>query len=264
MAGFETGKALQWGAFFVVWLFAGLVQADACRMPGEAVPVHSRTVFDGDTLELADGRRVRLIGVNAPEVGRQGKPSEPFARAAEQRLRELTGDGSLYLVQGQEPRDRYGRTLAYLFDARGRSIEAQLLAEGLGFAIAVPPNLRLVACHVAAEQSARSAGRGLWAGSPVTEAARLSRGGFQVIRGTVHAVDKAGSFWWLELDGDAVLRIHHEDRDVLPAAAPGGMIGQTIEARGWVIDRQGQRSVRAGRSRYMLPIRHASMLRKAD
>lgn len=264
MAGFEVRKALQWGAFFVVWLSAGLAQADACGMPGEAVPVHSRTVFDGDTLELADGRRVRLIGINAPEVGRKGKPSEPFARAAEQRLRELTSGGSLYLVPGEEPRDRYGRTLAHLFDARGRSIEAQLLTEGLGFAIAVPPNLRLVACHVAAEQSARSAARGLWAGSPVTEAAKLSRGGFQIVRGTVRTVDKAGRFWWLALDGDAVLRIHHEDQDVLPGGTPGGIIGQTIEARGWVIDRLGERSMKAGHSRYMLPIRHASMLRKAD
>lgn len=264
MAGFETGKALQWGAFFVVWLLAGLAQADACRMPGEAVPVHGRTVFDGDTLELVDGRRVRLIGINAPELGRKGKPSEPFARAAEQRLRELASDRSLYLVQGQEPRDRYGRTLAYLFDARGHNIEAQLLAEGLGFAIGVPPNLTLVACHVAAEQSARSAGRGLWAGAPVVEAAKVSRGGFQVIRGTVRDVDKAGRFWWLALDGDVVLRIDDHDLDVLPGSTTGGMAGSRVEARGWVIERGRQRSGRADHPRYMLPVRHSSMLRNAE
>ena len=157
MARFETRKALRWSAFFIAWLFVGLAQADACRMPADAVRVQARTVFDGDTLELTDGRRVRLIGINAPEIGRQGKPSEPFARAAEARLQALT-QGALYLAPGKESRDRYGRTLGHLFDAAGHNLEAQLLAEGLGFAIGVPPNLTLVVCHLEAEQRARRMG----------------------------------------------------------------------------------------------------------
>ncbi len=264
MAGFEIKKALRWGAFFVVWLSAGLAQADACRMPDKAVSVHSRTVFDGDTLELTDGRRVRLIGINAPEIGREGKPSEPFARAAEQRLRELTSGKPLYLVSGEESRDRYGRTLAHLFNASGTNLEAQLLTEGLGFAIGVPPNLDLLRCHAAAEQVARSGRRGLWSAQPVIEASRLERGGFHLVRGTVRSVAGAGRFWWLALDGEVVLRVHQDDRDVLSGRTPAAMQGEQVEARGWVIDRRGQRSVKRGHQRYMLPIRHPSMLRSLD
>ncbi|SDT01568.1 nuclease homologue [Halopseudomonas xinjiangensis] len=265
MAGFETRKALQWSAFFVVWLFTGLAQADACRMPeDDAVRVHSRTVFDGDTLELTDGRRVRLIGINAPEIGREGKASEPFARAAEQRLQQLTRGKPLYLVPGEEPRDRYGRTLGHLFDAGGTNLEAQLLAEGLGFAIGVPPNLDMVQCHAAAEKAARTTGRGLWSGHPVIEASRLERGGFQIVRGTVRSAEKAGRFWWLALDGQVVLRIPQDDRNVLAGRDPSAMQGELVEARGWVIDRRGQRSVNRGHQRFMLPVRHDSMLRNVE
>lgn len=261
MAGFETRRALHWSAFFIVWLLAVQAHADACRMPPDAVRVHSRDVFDGDTLELTDGRRVRLIGINAPEIGRKGSASQPFARAATDRLQALVGNAPLYLVPGQEPRDRYGRTLAHLFDAAGHNIEAQLLSEGLGFAIGVPPNLAMVRCHVEAEEHARSRERGLWASQPVVDAASLGEGGFQVIQGRVQAVEKAGRFWWLALEGDAVLRVHEHEEAALPGK-PESMVGQRVEARGWVIDRRGQRSVKAGHQRYMLPIRDQSMLRK--
>lgn len=264
MAKFESRKALRWSAFFVAWLLVGQAQADACRMPADVVRVHSRTVFDGDTLELTDGRRVRLIGINAPEIGRDGKPSEPFARAAEQRLQQLTRGKPLYLASGGDPQDRYGRTLGHLFDAQGNNLEAQLLNEGLGFAIGVPPNLALVHCHTAAEDDARNARRGLWSGQPVIDSSRVERGGFLIMRGTVRSVDRAGQFWWLALDGEVVLRIHQNDRDVLSVRDPSTMRGELVEARGWVIDRLGQRSVKRGHQRYMLPIRHSSMLLQVD
>lgn len=261
MAGFETRKALRWSAFFIVWLFAGQAHADACRMPADATRVQSRSVFDGDTLELTDGRRVRLIGINAPEIGRKGRASQPFARAAANRLQALVADVPLYLVQGQEPRDRYGRTLGHLFNATGDNLEAQLLREGLGFAIGVPPNLALVRCHAEAEHRARDARRGLWGSQPVVDAADLSEGGFQLVKGRVHSVQRGGKFWWLALGGQTVLRVHQDERTALPRP-PEKMAGQTVEARGWVIDRRGQRSVKAGHQRFMLPIRHESMLRE--
>lgn len=48
-----------------------------------------RQVVDGDTLRLVDGRSVRLIGINTPEVGRKGRSSEPYAEAARRRLQAL-------------------------------------------------------------------------------------------------------------------------------------------------------------------------------
>src|SRR5690606_25821544 len=123
MALSVSQKAPHWGAFFVVWMLAGLALADNCSQPGAGDPVVSRYVIDGDTLELVDGRRVRLIGINAPEIGRRGKPSEPYAQKARVELERLAGESGLRLVVGVEPKDRYGRTLGHLFDARGANIE---------------------------------------------------------------------------------------------------------------------------------------------
>lgn len=78
-------------------------------------------MVDGDTVHLRDGRSVRLIGINAPELAHNGRTTEPFAEAAKQRLQALVSasDGRLALQPGRQPRDHYGRTLAHLFDASG-------------------------------------------------------------------------------------------------------------------------------------------------
>lgn len=260
MAMIDTRKALLWSAFFVVWLVAQPVLADACRMPARTEAVTTRFVIDGDTLELTDGRRVRLVGVDTPEVGRRGKPSQPFARAAKERLQELASDQGLRMYVGPEAKDRYGRTLGHLFDAKGHNIEAQLLGEGLGFALAVPPNTALAACHMRAEQLARSASVGLWQSSPVIAAQRVGRGGFHLIAGRVTAITEAGKYYWLDMDGNLVLRIGAEEVAAVLPGRPEALLGRQIEVRGWVIDRQNQKNAKAGQKRFMLPVRHAMML----
>ena len=57
--------------------------------PGTLPLVGVAKVVDGDTLRLVDGRSVRLIGINTPELGRDGRKAEPFAVAAQRRLRAL-------------------------------------------------------------------------------------------------------------------------------------------------------------------------------
>ena len=50
--------------------------------------------FDGDTLALEDGRSVRLLGINTPETGRDGEPSEPFAEDARALLSRFAAPGA--------------------------------------------------------------------------------------------------------------------------------------------------------------------------
>lgn len=253
-------KALLSSAFFIACLLATPLYADICQAPGAGEAVSSRFVIDGDTLELADQRRVRLIGVDTPELGRRGEPSQPFAQAAKKRLEQLVRQPGLRLYLGEQAQDRYGRTLAHLYGAGGQNIEAQLLSEGLGFALAVPPNSALVACHQAAERQARTARRGLWRDSPVKRAADIAAGGFALISGRVVSASEAGGFLWLELDGPLVLRIGQEERTLFPQGAPASWQGRPLEARGWIIDRRGQRGLKEGQKRFMLPLRHPSML----
>jgi len=79
----------------------------------DAVPVHVVNVVDGDTVELSDGRRLRLVGYDAYEL------SEPLGAPAKQELRSLC-PGEAYLdVDDLEPQDRYSRVLGYLWCRRG-------------------------------------------------------------------------------------------------------------------------------------------------
>lgn len=184
----------------VIWHFPALA---FCPLPGSPQQVAVRQVVDGDTLRLVDGRSVRLIGINAPEIGRNGRTSEPYAEAARQRLQALVkaSDGRVGLEPGVESKDKYGRTLAHIYGRNGDNIEAQLLSEGLGYRVAVAPNVRLSACQQLAEQAARKAGSGLWRRSPVVRAGDVRQSGFAVIAGRIEGVERNRGGVWLNLEG---------------------------------------------------------------
>lgn len=256
-----TRKALLTGAFFIVWLSAQPAFADACKLAGRSEPVSVRHVIDGDTVELKDGRRLRLIGINAPEIGRRGQSSEPFAQAARRRLQQLIESKSLLLSVGQQPKDRYGRTLGHLFASDGNNLEAQLLREGLGYALAVPPNIDLVTCHGVAEREARQRSAGLWRSFQVEPAAAVSSGGFRVIRGRIDSISKTGKYYWLEMDGPVVLRIAIADHQYFKGQPVETLTGRDIEARGWVVDRN-RGGLKPGHKPFMLPLGHPLMLGK--
>ncbi|MBW2619428.1 MAG: thermonuclease family protein [Deltaproteobacteria bacterium] len=128
-------------------------------------PVKVKYVIDGDTLILADNTRLRLIGLDAPEMGREGRADKPWARAARQRLADLAGGRMVELELDEERRDRHGRLLGYLF-GQGRLINEVILEEGLARVFIVGPSTRYAERLVAAERRARAEGRGLWADWP--------------------------------------------------------------------------------------------------
>jgi endonuclease YncB( thermonuclease family) len=254
-------KASLVGAFFVFGFYLGPAQA-FCPVPGQ-LPSHKvQRVVDGDTLRLADGRNVRLIGLNTPEMGRQGRSAEPLAEAARQRLQALVAanEGRVSLQQGPEAKDHYGRTLAHAYDSRGRNLEALLLAEGLGYLVAVAPNLALVECQQTAERSARQARLGLWRQSPVQVAAQLKEGGFALIQGRVERVERNAGGVWLEMDDSLVLHVAAKNLNYFDQRQLRGLVGQRVEARGWVIDRSRRGGVKPGQARWMLPLTHNAML----
>lgn len=114
-------------------------------------------VVDGDTIDVTLGgaeERVRLYGVDTPERG------DPCFFEAAARTEALTRGGVL-LEPGPRARDRYGRLLAYVYTPDGVSVDAQLIAEGLGTAWRQDGQHR--DAFVALEGSARAAEAGcLW------------------------------------------------------------------------------------------------------
>jgi endonuclease YncB( thermonuclease family) len=254
-------KASLAGAFFVsaIWLpFASAL----CPAPASLPSAQVQRVVDGDTLRLSDGRSVRMIGLNAPETGKKGQSAEPFAEAAKRRLKALVDEsgGQVSLRLGEQAADKYGRTLANVYGRNGANLEAQLLAEGLGYLVAVAPNVAIVGCQQAAENAARQARLGLWRNSPVQSASQIDKGGFAIVSGQVANVQRNGGGIWIELSDNLVLRIAPNLAGQFDAASLQRLNGQQIEARGWVVDRSRRGGLKSGQARWMMPITHPAML----
>jgi len=254
-------KASLAGAFFVSAIWLSGAQA-FCPTPGGLTPVAVQRVVDGDTLRLSDGRNVRMIGLNTPELGKQGRSDEPFAVVARKRLEALVAasDGRVGLVPGKESKDHYGRTLAHVYSADGANLEAQMLAEGLGFQVAVAPNVDLVACQQAAERNARQAGLGVWRQSPVLKAEQISTSGFAVLSGRVSKVQRNRGGVWIELQDSVVLRVAPNLLARFDVNSLESLKGKQIEARGWVLDRSRRGGLKEGQARWMLPLTDPAML----
>lgn len=215
-------------------------------------------VQDGDSIRLVSGERVRLIGVNAPELAREGRPAQPLAQAAKQNLKQqLAKLDEVMLVYDREREDHYGRTLAYVFTPAGESVGAALLREGLAFHIAIPPNTHLADCLASAQAQAKRAGRGVWGHEgwrpKSTTELTLEDTGFQRVEGPVIDVSEAGGSVWIELKGPLVLQVPAELWPTLKAS--GVAQGRVVEVRGWVVDRSGSRAVKRGFKPLLMRVR---------
>ena len=253
-------KAPLVGAFFVCALLSLPAQA-LCPASGRLAQVQVASVTDGDTLRLRDGRSVRLIGLNAPELGRQGRQAEPFSQASRRRLQALVeaSDGRIGLRLGQQARDHYGRVLAHAYDRQGTNLEAALLAEGLGYFVAIAPNTALADCHRRAERRAREAGQGIWQRSPVIAADAVRRAGFAVVRARVERLEENRGGLWLELEGPLVVQSPRQDRADFDQAALAALRGREVEVRGWVVDRKGRADL-SRQARWLIKVTHPDML----
>lgn len=254
-------KASLAGAFFVSAIWLGAAHA-LCPAPASLPAAQVERVVDGDTLRLTDGRSVRMIGLNTPETGKKGQSAEPFAEAAKRRLQALVDEsgGQVRLRIGEQAADRYGRTLANVYGRNGANLEAQMLAEGLGYLVAIDPNVALVCCQQSAERTARQARLGLWRNDPAQSAQQISRGGFALVNGTVSSVQRNSGGIWIELDDTLVLRIAPELIGQFDATTLLRLKGSTVEARGWVVDRSRRAGLKPGQLRWMMSITHPAML----
>ncbi len=89
-------------------------------------------VYDGDTIKLKNGKKVRLIGIDTPEIGKDGKEDECFAKEARQKAIDLLAKKRVKIETDstQEKYDKYGRLLAYIFLEDGTNINKFLIQEG--------------------------------------------------------------------------------------------------------------------------------------
>ncbi|HFD92063.1 MAG TPA: hypothetical protein ENJ22_02100 [Gammaproteobacteria bacterium] len=261
--GFEIVNALKY-IFFLVLLMSGhglwAALPGSCALEEADGTGRVRYVYDGDTVLLEDGRRVRLIGINTPEIGRDGEPSQPLAEAARDALTEMLGRSRRVILRyGKERRDRYGRILAHLYVDSAININALLVEQGYAAAIAVPPNLDLVDCYGTVEAAVRRAGRGIWSTDyfrPVP-ARRLGRDarGFRLVTGVVRAQSHSRRSIWLSMDGRVALRIARKDLAYFGGEDLSRYVGRKVLVRGWV---------HPGRDGPVMQVRHPFSLQLLD
>lgn len=234
-----------------VLLLAGLLLTGAASADGLRVSA----VLDGDTLELEDGRRVRLAGIEAAKPPRHANPADgrvwPLAEAATAALADLAL-GRRVALHGPAPIDRHGLLLAHLVREDGLWLQSALLVRGLA-RVHTRPDARAYAAELlAGEEAARNAGRGLWrsrvyAVRDAADADGLSRDrdSYQLVEGVVLAVSKSGGETWLDFGADwrSDVTIHigrGAMREVTRAGIdPLSYEGRRVRVRGWITLRNG-------------------------
>lgn len=229
-----------WGALFVSLVWLALLAAGCEAREGAGAEARVQRVVDGDTVVLTDGRRVRLIGLDTPELPHDGEPGEPLGEAARKALQSLLArhGGRVRLEYDRRRKDPHGRTLAHLFTPDGTNLTETLLEQGLASLVVIPPNVRHVDRYREAERRARTARRGVWRlprFQPV-EAARLRRSdrGFRVVRGRVSRVGHSRKSVWLNFGQRFSARIDRGDLPWFRGVDLDGLEGRRVEVRGLV------------------------------
>ena len=123
-------------------------------------------VVDGDTfVAMVKGRRerIRVIGVDTPESVDPNRPDEPFGEEASNFAKHYLNGATVRLAGDVEPRDRYGRMLAYVWLRDGTFWNALLAAEGYAQQLTIPPNVTYADLFRRLVNEARRNNRGLWA-----------------------------------------------------------------------------------------------------
>lgn len=119
-------------------------------------------VVDGDTLVLANGAKVRLIGSDTPEI----RPKEPWGPEATRFTEDFVSGGEIRLQLDGRRKDQYGRFLAHVW-VGDRSLSEELIRAGLATAVtrySYSQAMKDRFCR--AEDEARAAQRGIWSPPP--------------------------------------------------------------------------------------------------
>ncbi len=130
---------------------------------------------DGDTLKLENGERVRLIGIDTPEMheseklyrdsrksGQDVKTIQALGRRAYYFTRDLVEGKRVRLEFDVEKQDKYKRLLAYVYLKDGTFVNAEIVKQGYASLMTYPPNIKYVDTFKELYRQARENSRGLW------------------------------------------------------------------------------------------------------
>ncbi len=248
---------------FFIPLILAVLGADPSAARAQALAIQSRDaaafgaleiaeteavveIVDGDTLVLADGRQVRLVGLLAPKLplGRPGFKAWPLAEEAKAALAGLSLGRAVTLGYGGRRIDRHGRALAHLFDEAGVWIQGALIDRGMARVYSFADNRALVPELLVREAAARRSARGIWAlrAYSVRDAATIPAhlSGFELVEGRVVEVATVRKRTYLNFGADwrsdFTITIAPKDRRLFDADGIDPLIyqGKRVRVRGWL------------------------------
>ena len=224
-------------AFFLSFLCLPVVTYAGCQIKEPYKTVQVDYVIDGDTVVLGNGEKVRLIGIDTPEIGRNSKPSQAYALVARDFLSSLLVRGHKYVLSyGVERLDRHGRTLGHLFTEDGQNLQAEILARGYATPLNIPPNILFANCYREKTNLAISNKLGLWKLKQYQQrpANTLSRHdtGYRIVSGHITQISNSASSIWLKMNKYLTIRINRRDLKSLPDLNFTKLKGQKLKVRG--------------------------------
>jgi endonuclease YncB( thermonuclease family) len=194
-------------------------------------------VYDGDTVKLENGRKIRLLNINTPEVRHRNQVTEAGGEQAKRWLKNKLQGKKVRLVMDAEPVDKYKRTLAHLFTEEKDHINLQLIEQGLASVNIYPPNLKFADELAVAESRAEQAGRGIWskpeyASIAVDDLDADGHAGWLRLRGKVNVIRSSRKYVYLEFSKMFQARIEKRWLPLFPDT--NTYLGKTVEVRGWL------------------------------
>lgn len=148
------------GFKIALYLFAAI--CCCCAEPAAQTCMRVRWVNDGDTVVLADGRKVRYLGIDAPEIDHEGQIAQPFGYEALKHNKRMVFNQRICLEFDVERYDRYKRTLAYVFLGDGTFVNLAMLERGLAYFLTEGKNDKYNETLLNAQRLAMTAGAGIW------------------------------------------------------------------------------------------------------
>jgi micrococcal nuclease len=218
-------------------------------------------VFDGDTLLLSDGRKIRLLGINTPEVQHFNQAADAGGVEAKQWLTQKLLHQSVRLVTDSETFDKYERTLAHVYTQSNEHINASLVAQGWAALSIYPPNLLFSSELESAQNYAEQHHLGIWnlaAYAPMSmaqletlaENEQAVRHHWLRLQGRLQHLRYTAKSVYLEFLPHVSARIERRWLSLFPDLE--SFVGKNLELRGWVNQRQGA---------YSMLLRHPSAIK---
>ncbi len=222
-------------------VFSDKPSEDAKRITTSPMPYrykhHVVSVYDGDTIKLKNGERVRLLGINAPEVESYFQQAQDGGQSAKQWLTKKLANHDVLLEYDVEKRDKYQRLLAHIYLQDEEHINKSLLELGLATLVVIPPNIKHSDELMNAQNKAMNQNLGLWSLSryqPITvapsELVKLKKG-WQRFIVQPQTLSESRKYVRLHVSKNLTLRFKKTSLDLFPELS--SFLNKKVEVHGW-------------------------------